>query len=138
MDHSRVCMAISRPLRSTMDPRSEMAGVGTGVQIRGTNDNRTEINGVGTVGSGTGRGGINFEDVNAAIQGTNKVIVGGDTAQDAHHRATAAMGKVERSPDQVQIHGTGSHPIFLETIWHRTELNSCHEEHEEQKENNIF
>lgn len=43
------------------------AGVGSGVQIRGTNDNRTEINGVGTVGSGTGRGGINFEDVNAAI-----------------------------------------------------------------------
>lgn len=43
------------------------AGVGTGVQIRGTNDNRTEINGVSTVGSGTGRGGINFEDVNAAI-----------------------------------------------------------------------
>ncbi|MEL7445735.1 MAG: TonB-dependent receptor [Pseudomonadota bacterium] len=43
------------------------AGVGTGVQIRGTNDNRTEINGVGTVSSGSGRGGINFEDVNAAI-----------------------------------------------------------------------
>ncbi len=43
------------------------AGIGSGVQIRGTNDNRTEINGVGTVGSGTGRGGINFEDVNAAI-----------------------------------------------------------------------
>lgn len=43
------------------------AGVGTGVQIRGTNDNRTEINGVSTVGSGSGRGGISFEDVNAAI-----------------------------------------------------------------------
>jgi iron complex outermembrane receptor protein len=43
------------------------AGVGTGVQIRGTNANRTEINGVGTVGSGSGRGGINFEDVPAAI-----------------------------------------------------------------------
>jgi TonB-dependent receptor len=43
------------------------AGVGSGVQIRGSNDNRTEINGVGTVGSGTGRGGISFEDVNAAI-----------------------------------------------------------------------
>ncbi len=53
------------------------AGVGTGVQIRGTSANRTEINGVGTVGSGTGtdiggnqtsgRGGISFEDVNAAI-----------------------------------------------------------------------
>ena len=43
------------------------AGVGTGVQIRGTGANRTEINGVGTLGSGDGRGGINFEDVNAAI-----------------------------------------------------------------------
>jgi len=43
------------------------AGVGTNVQIRGTDDNRTEINGVGTVGSGTGRAGISFEDINAAI-----------------------------------------------------------------------
>lgn len=50
------------------------AGVGSGVQIRGTNDNRTEINGVGTVGSGTGRGGINFEDVNAAIISSLEVI----------------------------------------------------------------
>jgi len=50
------------------------AGVGTGVQIRGTNDNRTEINGVSTVGSGTGRGGINFEDVNAAIIAAVEVI----------------------------------------------------------------
>ncbi len=43
------------------------AGVGTGVQIRGTNANRVEINGVSTVGSGTGRSGIDFEDVNASI-----------------------------------------------------------------------
>ncbi len=43
------------------------AGVGTGVQIRGTNANRVEINGVSTVGSGAGRSGINFEDVNASI-----------------------------------------------------------------------
>ena len=45
------------------------AGVGTGVQIRGTNDNLTLINGVSTVGTGTAtvRGGLNFEDVNAAI-----------------------------------------------------------------------
>lgn len=43
------------------------AGVGTGVQIRGTNANRTEINGVSTVGSGSGRSGIDFEDVSAAI-----------------------------------------------------------------------
>ncbi|MXP43997.1 TonB-dependent receptor [Allopontixanthobacter sediminis] len=50
------------------------AGVGTGVQIRGSNDNRTEINGVGTVGSGSGRSGINFEDVNAAIISSVEVI----------------------------------------------------------------
>jgi iron complex outermembrane receptor protein len=50
------------------------AGVGSGVQIRGTNDNRTEINGVSTVGSGSGRGGINFEDVNAAIIASVEVI----------------------------------------------------------------
>lgn len=50
------------------------AGVGTGVQIRGTNDNRTEINGVTTVGAGTGRGGISFEDVNAAIISSLEVI----------------------------------------------------------------
>ncbi|UOR09547.1 TonB-dependent receptor [Qipengyuania flava] len=50
------------------------AGVGTGVQIRGTNDNRVEINGVSTVGSGTGRGGINFEDINAAIIASVEVI----------------------------------------------------------------
>ncbi|MEL7042274.1 MAG: TonB-dependent receptor [Pseudomonadota bacterium] len=43
------------------------AGVGTGVQIRGTNANRVEINGVSTVGSGAGRSGIDFEDINAAI-----------------------------------------------------------------------
>ena len=43
------------------------AGVGTGVQIRGTNSNRVLFNGVATVGSGGGRAGINFEDVNASI-----------------------------------------------------------------------
>ena len=43
------------------------AGVGTNVQIRGTDANRVEINGVSTVGSGSGRSGIDFEDVNASI-----------------------------------------------------------------------
>ena len=43
------------------------AGVGTGVQIRGADENRIEINGVTTVGSGTGRSGIDFEDVASAI-----------------------------------------------------------------------
>ena len=50
------------------------AGVGTGVQIRGTNANRIEINGVSTVGSGAGRSGIDFEDVNAAIISSVEVI----------------------------------------------------------------
>lgn len=50
------------------------AGVGTGVQIRGTNANRTEINGVSTVGSGSGRSGIDFEDVSAAIIAGVEVI----------------------------------------------------------------
>lgn len=50
------------------------AGVGTGVQIRGTNANRTEINGVSTVGSGSGRTGINFEDVSASIISAVEVI----------------------------------------------------------------
>jgi TonB-dependent receptor len=43
------------------------AGVGTGVQIRGTNSNRVEINGASTTGSGSGRSGISFEDINPAI-----------------------------------------------------------------------
>lgn len=50
------------------------AGVGTGVQIRGTNANRIEINGVSTVGSGSGRSGIDFEDVNASIIAGVEVI----------------------------------------------------------------
>lgn len=43
------------------------AGVGTGVQIRGTNANRTEINGVSTAASDSGRTGISFEDIPAAM-----------------------------------------------------------------------
>ena len=50
------------------------AGVGTGVQIRGTNANRVEINGVSTVGSGSGRSGIDFEDVNSSIISAVEVI----------------------------------------------------------------
>ncbi len=50
------------------------AGVGTGVQIRGTNANRVEINGVSTVGSGSGRSGIDFEDVNPVIISAVEVI----------------------------------------------------------------
>ncbi|MDU0352607.1 TonB-dependent receptor [Paraglaciecola aquimarina] len=43
------------------------AGVGTGVQIRGTDANRVEINGVSSVGSGSGRTGISFDDLPAAL-----------------------------------------------------------------------
>ena len=50
------------------------AGVGTGVQIRGTNANRVEINGVSTVGSGAGRSGIDFEDINASIISSVEVV----------------------------------------------------------------
>lgn len=50
------------------------AGVGTNVQIRGTDDNRTEINGVSTLGSGGGRSGINFQDVNSSIIAAVEVI----------------------------------------------------------------
>ncbi len=50
------------------------AGVGRGVQIRGTDANRTEINGVSTVGSGSGRSGISFEDLPAALISSVEVI----------------------------------------------------------------
>ena len=50
------------------------AGIGTGVQIRGTGSNITLINGVATVGSGNGRTGINFEDVDASIISAVEVI----------------------------------------------------------------
>ena len=50
------------------------AGVGTNVQIRGTDDNRTEINGVSTIGGGTSRVGIAFEDISASIIAGVEVI----------------------------------------------------------------
>ncbi len=53
---------------------TRQAGIGTGVQIRGTNSNRVEINGVSTSGSGSGRSGIDFEDVNASIIAAVEVI----------------------------------------------------------------
>lgn len=46
---------------------TRQAGVGNAVQIRGTDANRTEINGVSTVGSGSGRSGISFEDLPASL-----------------------------------------------------------------------
>lgn len=50
------------------------AGIGTAVQIRGTDANRTEINGVSTVGSGSGRSGISFEDLPASLISSVEVI----------------------------------------------------------------
>ena len=71
------------------------AGVGTGVQIRGTNANRTEINGVSTVGSGSGRTGISFEDVPAAMIAGVEVI---------------------KSPDAKTIEGSVGGTVNLRTI----------------------
>jgi TonB-dependent receptor len=50
------------------------AGVGSSVQIRGTDENRIEINGVTTIGSGSGRGGISFEDLSSSIISSVEVI----------------------------------------------------------------
>ncbi|MGB5412879.1 MAG: TonB-dependent receptor, partial [Woeseiaceae bacterium] len=71
------------------------AGVGTDVQIRGTNANRIEINGVSTVGSGSGRSGIDFEDVNASI---------------------ISAVEVTKSPDAKTIEGSVGGTINLKTI----------------------
>ncbi|NNE59139.1 MAG: TonB-dependent receptor [Hellea sp.] len=71
------------------------AGVGTGVQIRGTNSNRTEINGVSTVGAGSGRSGISFEDVSAGIIAGVEVI---------------------KSPDAQTIEGSVGGTVNLRTI----------------------
>ncbi|MEM1263841.1 MAG: TonB-dependent receptor [Pseudomonadota bacterium] len=71
------------------------AGVGTGVQVRGTNANRVEFNGVSTVASGSGRNGIDFEDVNPAIISAVEVI---------------------KSPDAKVIEGSVGATINLKTI----------------------
>ncbi len=71
------------------------AGIGTGVQIRGTNANRVEINGVSTVGSGSGRNGINFEDVNASI---------------------ISSVEVAKSPDAKTVEGSVGGTVNLKTI----------------------
>ena len=71
------------------------AGIGTGVQIRGTNANRVEINGVSTVGSGGGRSGIDFEDVNASIIKSVEVV---------------------KSPDAKTIEGSVGGTVNLKTI----------------------
>lgn len=71
------------------------AGIGTGVQIRGSGSNRVEINGVSTVGAGSGRNGISFEDVNASI---------------------IAAVEVTKAPDAKTIEGSVGGTINLRTI----------------------
>jgi iron complex outermembrane receptor protein len=71
------------------------AGVGTGVQIRGSGSNRVEINGVSTVGAGSGRNGISFEDVNASI---------------------IAAVEVTKAPEASTIEGSVGGTINLRTI----------------------
>ena len=71
------------------------AGIGTGVQIRGTSANRVEINGVSTVGAGSGRNGISFEDVNASI---------------------IAAVEVTKAPEAKTIEGSVGGTINLRTI----------------------
>ena len=71
------------------------AGVGTGVQIRGTNSNRVEINGASSTGSGSGRSGISFEDINPAI---------------------IAAVEVTKSPDAKTIEGSVGGTVNLRTI----------------------
>ena len=65
-------------------------GVGTGVQIRGSDQNLIQFNGVSTVGSGNGRGGINFTDVNPAIIAGLEVI----KSPEAHHIEGAVGGTI--------------------------------------------
>ena len=71
------------------------AGIGTGVQIRGSNANRVEINGVSTVGAGSGRNGISFEDINASI---------------------IAAVEVTKAPEASTIEGSVGGTINLRTI----------------------
>ena len=70
-------------------------GVGVGVQIRGTDANRTEINGVSTVGSGSGRTGISFDDVSASM---------------------IAAVEVTKAPEAKTIEGSVGGTINLRTI----------------------
>lgn len=71
------------------------AGIGTGVTIRGEDANRVEINGVSTVGAGSGRNGISFEDINASI---------------------IAAVEVTKAPEASTIEGSVGGTINLRTI----------------------
>jgi TonB-dependent receptor len=66
------------------------AGVGTGVQIRGSNSNIVQINGMQTVGTGSGRTGMKFEDLSAGIIAGVEVI----KAPQAKHTEGSVGGTV--------------------------------------------
>ncbi len=78
-------------------------GVGTGVQIRGSDQNLIQFNGVETVGSGNGRSGINFTDVNPAIISGLEVV----KAPTAYHIEGAVGGTINlRTIRPLEIDGT--------------------------------
>ena len=78
-------------------------GVGTGVQIRGADQNLILFNGVETVGSGNGRNGINFTDVNPAIISSLEVI----KAPTAYNIEGAVGGTINlRTIRPLEIDGT--------------------------------
>ena len=78
-------------------------GVGTGVQIRGSDQNLIQFNGVETVGSGNGRSGVNFTDVNPAIISGLEVI----KAPTAYHIEGAVGGTINlRTIRPLEIDGT--------------------------------
>lgn len=65
-------------------------GVGVGVQIRGTDRNLVQFNGATTVGAGSGRSGVNFEDINPAIIAGLEVI----KSPEAQHIEGAVGGTI--------------------------------------------
>ena len=78
-------------------------GVGTGVQIRGSDQNLIQFNGVETVGSGNGRSGVNFTDVNPAIISGLEVV----KAPTAYHIEGAVGGTINlRTIRPLEIDGT--------------------------------
>nr|WP_246237034.1 TonB-dependent receptor [Pontixanthobacter rizhaonensis] len=96
------------------------AGVGTGVQIRGTSANRVEINGVSTVGSGTGRSGISFEDLPAALIAAVEVTkvpeaktIEGSVGGTVNLRTIRPL---ELTEPLLAIRAQGEHSNLLDTI----------------------
>lgn len=116
------------------------AGVGSGVQIRGTNANRIEINGVSTVGSGSGRSGIDFEDVNASIISGVEVIkspeaktIEGSVGGTINLRTirpldlTETLGSIRIQGEQSSLTTSGIQPRISGAIGKKWEGNSGQE-----------